>query len=169
MPNAVPSNGALSQLYDSLHKNGTQSAVVNFLTDVNETDYNTMKGKIEAWLSSDDTKASLGLLSTDTITGLRLQVIEADGKTSFDSSSSSSNLFADINVPKSDFLTTGKYKINENQNSRIYNMSAFLSQSGVAYHTKYSNSVGYNQMYIAVRQGSTAEPLGNIVVSMNVV
>ena len=57
--------------------------------------------------------------------------------------------------------------INENQNTRSYNMNAALSNSGIAYQIKFSNSVNTFQHYIAVRQGSTTEPIGNIVISMD--
>jgi hypothetical protein len=64
-------------------------------------------------------------------------------------------------------IYTFSHFINENQNTRTYNLSAALSNSGISYQTKYSNTVLDNQRYIAVRQGSIAEPLGNIVISIN--
>ena len=46
-------------------------------------------------------------------------------------------------------------------------MSAALSHTGISFSTKYSTTVNANQLYIAVRQGSITDPLGNIVISMN--
>jgi hypothetical protein len=82
-------------------------------------------------------------------------------------SNSDYNVYTNIGIPSSNFLTTGKYLINENQNTRSYNMNAALSNSGIAYQIKFSNSVNTFQHYIAVRQGSTTEPIGNIVISMD--
>lgn len=167
MVNAIPSNGVLNQLYSSLCGTGAQSAIMAFFNNPNTLSYNAMELAIVVWAASDAAKASIGLTPSDSILGLRVQVIEADGKTAFDLASTTNNTFANIGVPAANFLTTGKFLINENQNTRSYNMSAALSQTGIAYHTKFSNSVGTNQIYIAVRQGSTSEPIANIVISMN--
>lgn len=167
MVNAIPSNGVLNQLYSSLCGTGAQSAIMAFFNLPNTLSYNAMEIAIVAWAASDAAKRSIGLSPSDSIFGLRVQVVEADGKTVFDLASTTNNKFANIGVPAANFSTTGKYLINENQNTRSYNMSALLSQTGIAYQTKYSNSVGTDQIYIAVRQGSTAEPIANIVVSMN--
>jgi hypothetical protein len=166
MVNAVASNSVLSQLYSNFCSTGNQSLVVTYLNADSSTTYTPLINAIPAWISATLTKQAIGLTSTDTISGLRVQVILPDGETAYDSNSSS-NAFANINIPKSDFLTSGKYLINVNQNTRSYNMNAALSQTGIAYQIKYSNSTSTNQMYIAVRQGSTSEPLGNIVISMN--
>ena len=166
MVNAIPSNGVLNQLYSSLCSTGAQSAIINFFNTPNSPNYVAMGAAIVIWAASDAAKASIGLTPSDTIVGLRVQVIEADGKTVFDLASTINNTYANIGIPAADFLTTGKYLINENQNTRSYIMSAALSQTGIAYQTKYSNSVGTDQIYIAVRQGSTSEPLATIVVSM---
>ncbi len=94
---------------------------------------------------------------------MRIQVILADGVTAFDSNKLPViNDFNNINK-----ILDGKYLINENQNSRSYNMGAALSQSGVFTQLKYSNSTGENEMYLVIRQGlSMTEPLGNVVISM---
>ena len=167
MVNAISSNGVLNTLYSHLHSSGVHYSIIQFLNALNPSTYSAMAAAISAWITSDAAKQSIGLSSVDAIPGFRVQVIEADGKTAYDSGSTTNNAFANIGVPASNFLTTGKYLINENQNTRIYNMSAALSQTGIAYHTKYSNSVNANQMYIAARQGNTIEPLGNVVISMN--
>jgi hypothetical protein len=181
MPGFVPSQGALQQLYSSLttysYSDTTsgltaspQTFVNNFLTNLNATTYDEMSNAIKYWLTSSAPASALGLQASasNNPPGLRVQVIEADGTTSFDSNVGANNVFTNIKIPKSDFLTSGKYLINENQGTRSYNMGAILSQSGIYYMSKYSNSIGYNQSYIAVRQGaSPALPLGNIVISIN--
>ena len=167
MVNATASNSVLSQLYSNFVSTGNQSLVVTFLENEIAGNYTPIPTAITSWISSDATKASIGLSPSDTINGLRVQVILSDGKTAYDSSASANNIFANINIPRSDFITSGKYLINENQNTRGYNMSAALSHTGISFSTKYSTSVNANQLYIAVRQGSITDPLGNIVISMN--
>ena len=170
MVNATASTSVLSTLYSNFVSTGNQSSVVNYLKTEASAEYSPLPTAISAWITADSTKQSIGLTASDTIAGLRVQVILADGKTAYDSSAGGNNVFTNINIPKTDFITTGKYLINENQNTRSYNMNATLSQSGIAYQVKYSNSTAVlaNQFYIAVRQGSNIEPLGNIVISMNV-
>ena len=158
------STSVLSQLYSNFVSTGNQTLVVKFLHTDASSEYVSLPTAISGWIAAPETKSSIGSLAD--ISGLRVQVIMADGRTAYDSSSSN-NLFANINIPASDFVNTGKYKINENQNTRSYNMNAALSQTGIAYQSKYSASVGKPQLYIAVRQGSISEPLGNIVISMD--
>jgi len=181
MSGFVPSQGALQQLYSSLNTYSytdatsgltasPQTFVNKFLTNIDATTYAQMNNAIKYWLASSAPASALGLpaSSSNNPPGLRVQVIESDGTTTFDSSAGANNVFTNIKIPKSDFLTSGKYLINENQGTRSYNMGAILSQSGIYYMSKYSTSVGYNQSYIAVRQGTTpALPLGNIVISFN--
>jgi hypothetical protein len=181
MSGFVPSQGALQQLYQSLstysYSDTTsgltaspQTFVNNFLTNLNATTYAEMANAINYWLTSNAPALALGLpaSSSNNPAGLRVQVIESDGTTSFDSSAGANNVFTNIKIPKSDFVTSGKYLINENQGSRSYNMGAFLSQTGVYFLSKYSNSTKSNQSYLAVRQGTSPNlPLGNIVISIN--
>jgi hypothetical protein len=181
MSGFVPSQSALQTLYQSLSTysyldaSGTgltaspQNFVVKFLTKLDASGYISMNNALTNWLVSSAPASALGLppSSSNNPSGLRVQVIGDDGTTIFDSSSTN-NAFANIKIPRSDFLTTARYLINENQASRPYNMGAILSQTGIYYMSKYSTSVGYNQSYIAVRQGATpALPLGNIVISIN--
>lgn len=181
MPGFVPSQGALQQLYQSLSTysytdptsglTASPQAFVNtFLNNLNATTYAQMNNAIMYWLTSSAPAEALGLTasSSNNPPGLRVQVIEADGTTTFDSSVGANNVFTNIKIPRSDFLTSGRYLINENQGTRPYNMGAILSQSGIYYMSKYSSSVGTNQSYIAVRQGTNPTlPLGNIVISFN--
>ena len=171
----VASPGVLNQLYASLcsysftneNKSASPQIFVNqYLQETNSPAYYlSMTSALNAWLNSSAPSSAVGV--TGSIPGLRVQIIEADGSTAFDSNSKN-NAFANINIPKSDFLTSGKYLINENQGSRSYNMGASLSQTGTFNQIKYSNSTGANQMYYAVRQGTSSSfPLGNIVISMN--
>ena len=125
------------------------------------TDYNNMKTKIDDWLINGGT---LGY--TPITDGLRVQVILADGQTAYDSNSIN-NEYANIGIPSSTFITTGKYLINENQGTRSYNMGALLSQTGVFNQIKYSHTTGTMSIYLAVRQGiSSTQPLGIVVISL---
>jgi hypothetical protein len=164
--NAIASNSVLSQLYSNFCAKGHQSKIVTFLQENNSSTYAPMVSSISTWLSATETKESIGLTALDTIQGLRVQVIEPDGKTAYDSGSNF-NVYANINKPDPNFLTNGKYLINENQNTRSYNMSAALSNTGISFQEKYSISVNNLQHYIAVRQGSQSKPIGNIVISMD--
>lgn len=176
MVNATASQGVLAQLYSNLVATGVQSTIVKYLDQEAQLTYALVPPAIQTWLGpnktgSDATKAAIGLSPTDAIAGLRVQVFLADGTTAFDSNASTplstNNIYANIKVPASNFLTTGKYLINENQNTRVYAQSANLSSSGISYQIKYSTSTGSDQQYIAVRQGNTGEPLGIIVISIN--
>ena len=179
MVNATASQGVLSELYSNLVSTGVQSTIVKFLSSEASADYTPVPPAIQTWLGdattkngSATTKAAIGLSSTDAIVGLRVQVFLADGTTAFDSNASTplstNNVFTNIKIPSPSFLTNGKYLINENQNTRVYAQSANLSSSGIAFQIKYSTSTSTNQQYICVRQGFTNEPLGVIVISMNV-
>jgi hypothetical protein len=167
---ATPSVSALNLLYGSF-SSVAQPAVVSFLNKPGglavETRYAKMQTDIDAWLSSSQPKSALGVGSTVEITGLRVQVVLADGLTVYDSGSGDRNIFTNIGKPKS-VPFDGKYMINENQNTRTYNMGASLSQSGVFSQLKHSTSTGETQLYLAIRQGlSSSEPLGNIIISMD--
>ena len=120
--------------------------------------------------------------------GLRVQIIQSSGWTAYDSAvaDTSNNFLHDVSMnqykyiatPKMDFAMTvgppptfgsGKWLINENQNTRPYNIGALLSNSGTFYYTGYSPTVTTEQMYLAVRQGNNPNySLGNVVISMNI-
>ena len=172
---ATVSNSSLSQLYSNFSSKANtagstsvQDSVMSYFNAPNAVtaaaNYATMATAIAAWIAT----VPNGYTNTVAGKGLRVQVIEADGKTAYDSNATTANIYTNINIPKSDFLTTGKYLINENQGTRSYNMGAALAQSGLFYQQKLSLSTNTNQTYIAVRQGLTsAEPLGNVVISLN--
>jgi len=174
----VASVSFLNQLYTSLCSNSVpgytdtnvQTYCKQFLNDPgNSTKYNTMVGAINAWLASTTIpQAAVGLPASTAIPGLRVFVLDANGATTYDSMAESNNIYTNINVPRADFLTTGKYMINENLGSRSYVMGAALSQTGVFIQTKYSNTANKKLLYLAIRQGlSSAEPTGFIIVSMD--
>lgn len=178
--NNVANSGSLSQLYSSLCstpyldpstniQTNIQSFVASYLSRSNDaTKYRIMSEAINYWLTSTIPQQAVGLPTTTSISGLRVQIIEADGTTAYDSSSGNRNIYTNIGIPSPNFLTTGKYLINENQGTRSYNQGAFLSQTGVFYERKFSNSTDSFQIYIAVRNGtSPARPAGVIVISMN--
>jgi hypothetical protein len=174
----VASVSFLNQLYTSLCSNSVpgytdtnvQTYCKQFLNDPgNSTKYNTMVGAINAWLASTTIpQAAVGLPASTVIPGLRVFVLDANGATTYDSLAAGNNIYTNINVPRADFLTTGKYMINENLGSRSYVMGAALSQTGVFSQTKYSNTANRKLLYLAIRQGlSSAEPSGFIIVSMD--
>jgi hypothetical protein len=179
-PVVVVCDSLLSAVYGSMctqnYDNGTistsyQNYVANFFESLGtasaSTDYGYMAAALSAYVTNPPLSA-LGYPSGAVISGLRVQVIDADGKTAYDSAAGASNLYSNINIPKSDFVTSGKYLINENQNTRTYNQAAALSQSGQAFQVKYSSTVLTNQLYLAVRQGTSVNnPIGNIVISAN--
>jgi hypothetical protein len=177
-----PSTAFLNSLYSSLcstlYSGGNniqasvQSFTIYYLNKITAENYTSMVNSINYWITSKTipqiaTGLPTGKPANEQIYGLRVQVLEADGTTVYDSNSNS-NIFSNIGIPKPDFITSGKYLINENQGSRSYFQGALLSQSGNYTMKKYSNSVGLNQLYLAVRQGlSPSEPFGVIVISIN--
>lgn len=166
------SASALNQLYSSfstyIPDRGVftpQEDVVTYLRSPQDSgSYDNMVISINEWLASEP--------NGYTVDGdfLRVQVIQTDGVTSYDSNSGVRNIYTNIGKPTAtvDNQWNGKYLINENQGTRSYNMGAWLSQSGVFNQQKFSNSTGGQLIYLAVRQGiSAADPLGNVVISVN--
>jgi len=211
------SNSQLSELYSSLVSKGVQANVIKYLHNTNpkSADVYTvslptsgsgiitgthadMVKAIYGWLTDSNAgnaSNALGLTGVplSKIQGLRVQVIDADGTTAFDSSAdvtldsdsfcnnlttisnigsavtystslggvvaNTNNIVPNVRSVKTTFTdptvtistasygttypsnNNGKYIINENQGTRSYNMNAALSQSGVAYQKKYSNTV----------------------------
>lgn len=177
-----PSSAFLQSLYSSLcstmyAKSSTlqasiQSFIIYYLNNINETNYNNMIEAINFWITSTTIpQLSVGI-ATGTpanviIQGLRILVIEPDGVVSYDSTSSN-NYFKNLKIPRSDFLTSGKFLINESHGTRPYFQAAMLTSAGTFFMKKYSNSVKNNQIYLATRQGlSPNEPFGVVVISMN--
>ena len=177
----LASESALHSLYGSLcsanFSDGTnvsscQTFVIQYFNNLsgsNKTSsYSSMANVLFQWLTGSAPQTSLGLPNSTTIPGLRIQIIDPDGKTSFDSNAGVLNNIVDnINVPGDNFPNDGKYIINENQNTRSYNMGAALSEQGEYFQNKWSSTVNAVQLYLAVRQGNKSKPLGNIVISMN--
>jgi hypothetical protein len=174
----IASVSFLNQLYKSLCSSSVpgytstsvQTYCMQFLNDLSDsTNYATMVGAIDAWVASTTIpQAAVGLPSSTVIPGLRVFVIDPNGTTAYDSLAGVNNVYANINKPRADFLTSGRYMINENLGARSYIMGAALSQTGVFSQAKYSNTANKKLLYLAIRQGlSSAEPLGFIVVSMD--
>jgi hypothetical protein len=161
------------------------TAITNFLLNQGDSGaYDVMVNAIDQWESNPSvayhslygvtiSDASADFLMSKTGCGVRVQIIQSNGVTAYDSNSTN-NKYNNVNKPANGFDDStssnwGKWLINENQNSRPYNIGALLSNSGTFYYTGYSSSVSTEQMYYATRQGNSANyPLGNIVVSMNV-
>jgi hypothetical protein len=174
-------NTLLESLYGSFATQSyttgsTTSNVVGFINYLTATDglspsqqntaYNNMANAISAWLANPATLTAVGLPAgtpTTTIDGLRVQVIFPDGSVIYDSNSAN-NALANINIPRSDFITSGKYLIGENHGGRPYYIGAALSNNGTAIQKAYSTATSTYQYYYAVRQGATAVQFGSIVV-----
>ena len=177
-----PSLAFLNSLYNSLcstlySMNDTdhasiQSFTIYYLNNLSNTTYENMAAAIYFWLNSTTIPhiavgIPTGIPAKIAIPGLRILVLNADGSTAFDSYSQY-NSFANIGIPKADFMTSGKYLINENHGTRTYFQGAMLSQTGNFSLKKWSNSTGTTQIYLAVRQGLSAnEPFGAIVLTIN--
>ena len=162
----IASNSFLSTLYSQFSQTTHHRRVIKFLNNPISENYDDGFHEIKTnWIENNtDLLNFLGLAPSAVIDGLRVQVILADGNTAYDShKTEENNKFHHINKMN----INNEYYINENQNTRSYNMGAALSSSGIFYQTKMSHSTGTKQMYIAVRQGSVSAPLGNIVISMN--
>jgi len=178
-----PSLAFLNSLYNSLcstlyavsstNQASVQSYVIYFLTNINSTNYINMVNAINFWLNSTTIPQlavgiATGTQAKNAIKGLRIQVILSDGTTAFDSNSNSNNIYSNINIPSPDFITSGKFLINENHGTRTYFQGAILSQSGIYCIKSYSTSVNCDQLYLAIRQGlSSHEPFGAIIISIN--
>jgi hypothetical protein len=175
MTTPVASATLLNQMYSSLSTTPSQNLSVSktvensinaFLNVVDASNYLVMATDLSNWLANSSYSTAVGGYTN--IPGARIQIIGSSGVTYYDSSSGTSNTYANIGIPRTTWLATGKYLINENQGLRSYNMGAFLSSSGVFVQTNYSNSVNINQMYLAVRQGnSPQQTLGNVVITVN--
>ena len=178
-----PSLAFLNSLYSSLcsttytpdgkTSGSVQSYIINYLTDINETNYTNMVNAINLWYISTTipqlaTGLQIGTPANEFITGLKIQVMEADGITAYNSRAGTNNIYANRNVPHPDFLTNSRYWIDDNQGTRTYYQGAMLSQSGIYSMKKFSNGSKIDQIYLSVRQGlSPQEPFGVVVISMN--
>lgn len=158
--------------YD-LQENTIQEYITTFLNIENKTNYEKMYESINFWLSSTTIpQSALGIVSNGTpainqISGLRVMIILSDGKVAYDTTSINNN-YENINKPKSDFLTNGKYLINENHGVRSYFQSAINSDDGTFFMRKYSYSSNSNLLYLCFRQGKTRyDPLGVVVIAIN--
>jgi hypothetical protein len=167
LPIAITSEDTLNNLYNSLVASGVQSAIYRFLRDPSaQARYDDMASVIPGWLTSDATRNSIGVINGGSLNNLRINISLSDGLVVYDSASNN-NSFANIGIPRPDFLTTGKYLINENHGTRVYFMAASLSRSGKAYNVKFSNSTSRRSFYLAVRQNTEIENYGIITISLN--
>ena len=177
-----PSSAFLNSLYSSLCSTmyakseslqaSIQSYIIYYLNNDTETNYINMIDAIRYWMTSTTipqiaTGIPTGIPANNAIPGLRIMVIMSDGKVSYDSSSQN-NSYDNIGLPSPSFTTNGRYLINENHGTRVYFQAAMLTTGGTFFIKRYSNSVGTNQLYLAVRQGlSPNEPFGVVSVSIN--
>lgn len=184
MPSIIfPSLAFLNSLYSSMCSTtytpdgeisgSIQSFIINYLTTINETNYTNMVNAIKIWIESTTiphlaTGLQVGIPANIFIPGLKVQIMEADGITAYNSRAGANNIFKYRNIPHPDFLTNSRYWIDDNQGTRTYYQGAMLSQSGIYSMKKRSNGSQTNQIYLSVRQGlSPQEPFGVVVISMN--
>lgn len=132
----------LYNLYLSLKNSDTNNNIKTYLTIDNENNYNNMKQTVNEWLQD-----------KNQIEGIRIIIIQSDGSVSYDSNVSNNNIYQNINKPRPDFLTTGRYLININHGVRHYFQQAISSDDGIFYAEKYSNSVNKNLLYLSLREG----------------
>ena len=154
----MTSNSASRSVFGSLYKSflGADCERVSkvFLETQDEAAYNNMVAFILNWKNSLAPQQAINVSAP--IPGLRIVVTDPDGTVALDTAKTN---------------TWANYKaktINENHNTRTYNIGAAMSNDGVFYQEKYSNSVGRNLVYYAIRLGFTSyRPIGNIIISMN--
>ena len=170
--------------YDVLEATGTGLAggkrgpvithVINFLQNENDNTggeaeklYNEMKNQIETWKAGGELRINLGIALNAPLTTLRIQVIRLDGHVAYDTEAGTANDYANIGIPATNFSTTGKYKIQDNQGAKSYFMGPQLSKSGSFYVTKNSHETASKALsaYYGNRLGSVAAPIGIVVLS----
>ena len=148
-----------------------QEYIKNFLIIDNEKNYEIMTESINYWITSTTIpQTAVGIICNETpavkqIQGLRVIVIMSDGTVAYDSNSTN-NYYENFGKPRPDFLTSGKYLINENHGTRSYFQNA--NNSGTFYMKKYSKSANDDLLYLCFRQGTTiSNPLGVVVININ--
>lgn len=97
--------------------------------------------------------AATALLAAASNEEVRILVTESDGTVVFDSSKGAENTNAN----------RAAKTINENHNSRIADLTALLSSSGMGTEEKFSTSTGKRERYIAFRLGDTKEESRGVV------
>ena len=114
----------------------------------------------DTWNDMDDGVSAFVEDSTgDLYPGLRVLVTLSDGTVAYDTKSANNTYLA--------FSTKNPKAINENHNSRLAILTALMSNAGTGYEKKYSYSNGQDQVYYAVRMGSSPQhALGVVRVSV---
>jgi len=154
MGSSSATRSVLGSLYKSFMTSECERLSKIFLETQTEATYNNMFERILDWINSSLPQQAINLVSP--VPGLRVLVVDSDGTIAVDTAKN--NTFAGYRAKT----------INENHNTRTYNIGAAMSSDGIFYQEKYSNSVGTNQVYVATRLGFTSyKPIGNIVISMN--
>jgi len=154
MTSTSASRSVFGSLYKSFLGGDCERVTKIFLETQDEATYNNMVSFILNWKNS--TAPQLATNVSSPIPGLRVLIADPDGTVAFDST-------------KTNNWTNYRAKtINENHNTRTYNIGASMSNDGTFYQEKYSSSVGTNLVYYATRLGFTSyRPIGIIVISMN--
>ena len=149
------SKNILSNLYDSLCSEKCNTYIKQFIEIPNATNYDTMKLSIINWINSSGPQEAISIDSNISIPGLRVLIVDADGSVIVDT------------IKTNTYQNYLAKTINENHNTRTYNIGAAISQDGIFYQEKYSTSVENNLIYLATRIGiNKYKPIGNIVISI---
>ena len=126
-----------------------------FLEILDEPTWNDMNAGINAFLNDPTTDPTGELYPL-----LGVQVSLSDGTVAYQSYTQHSTYLA--------FSTKTPNAINENQNSRLANLTALMSNAGTGYEKKYSSINQQDRVFYATRMGSSAQhALGVVKVGVN--
>lgn len=155
-------NAKADTYYNKTYNDNTLFEIIRtYLNIINLSNYDTMVAAITSTFPSFKVETS-----TPT---LRFVVIESDGTVAYDSKSSAVNTFPNRNVPTSDFLSTGNYKIATPHGGRSYYQIAMNRIPQVNNLTKYSSSTDKYTLYSAMRVSPLLKnPMGVLVMSQDI-
>jgi hypothetical protein len=191
----VASTSLLTNIYTSSGPLNLNSAIINFLNNTTKDNYDMMVNQINFWLNGDYIYDATGVQKAEFIgTDFKYQIIDMDGVQVFDSKKeyeaaisydsydptappdlpdinkvSKNNYSNYINQTISTPTTTGQWYIPpDNKMTRVNNIGAAFSPSGVYFVNKYSNTAGKNVLYMSVRLGdSPLNPIGIVSLSLH--
>jgi hypothetical protein len=192
----VASTSLLTDIYASSGPINLNSYIINFLNNTTLDNYEAMLTKINSWFTDNYILKATGIPYVDLSNnqGFKFQIIDMDGVQVYDSKMTNTlgvinyedydpnadaklpiintvraNNFTNyLNQTISTPTTSGQWYIPpDNKMTRINNIGAAFSPSGVYFVNKYSNSAGKNVLYMSVRLGdSPLNPIGIVSLSM---
>jgi hypothetical protein len=191
----VASTSLLTNIYTSSGPLNLNSAIINFLNNTTKDNYDMMVNQIKFWLNGDYIYDATGVQKEEFIgTDFKYQIIDMDGVQVYDSKKeyeadisygdydptdppvlpdinkvSKNNYTNYINQTISTPTTTGNWYIPpDNKMTRVNNIGAAFSPSGVYFVNKYSNTARKNVLYMSVRLGdSPLNPIGIVSLSLH--